>query len=333
MSYSVPELWFEKLNHRVGLPTWAGAACFGWAPFILLVFLTLPTLGPFEPLPIAFFEGVFDFLLALFTFYAGSYLRREINGLIKYAGEMNNEPLETSTQLDLSRFSSTGRVILVSLVVNALAVPLFALGQTVRPLSANLVGEVPFLWFNFILATFLWTFGYSMYSIYKMGKLPLKLRPYTEDRTLGLRPFGKASLNSTLIYVGVVSTVVIPVIFGGVLPLGLALGFLMLYPIGFLLFLLPLLSLHSKLVDARKKELAWIGPRATVLLQRIKAPEGDHIDQLTANEVSVLDKIKRDAQQIHTWPFDTSILARLLAILLSATAILLSVIIRNLFHI
>ncbi len=331
MSYLVPELWFEKLNHRVGLPNWAGAACFGLAPFLAL--LTLPALGSFVTSSEVIFQGVIDLNLALFTFYTASYLRRKLIGLIKYAGEMNNEPTETSTQLDLSRFSSTSRMILVYLVVNALVIPVFTLGQTGGPILASIEVQVPFLWFNFILATFFWTFGYSMYSIYKMGKLPLKLRPYTEDRTLGLRPFGKTSLNFTLIYVGVVSAILIPVIFGSALPLGLALGFLVLYPIGFLLFLLPLLSLHSKLVETKKKELAWIGPRATVVLQRVKALEGNQIDQLTTNEVSVLDKIRRDAQQIHTWPFDTGILARLVSILLSAAAILLTVIIRNWLHI
>ncbi len=330
MSYSVPELWFEKLNHRVGLPNWAGAACFGWVPFLLLSLL--PALELVLPLPTLIFVNVFGLVFAFFTFYTAGYLRREMTRLLNVVGEMDNGPIGGSIQFNLSRFSSTRRIMLVYPVILAITVPLYSLGQTGRSLLTGLEGEVPFLWFNFIFATFLWTFGYSMYSIYKMGKLPLKLRPYTEDRTLGLRPFGKASLNSTLIYVGVVSTIVIPVIFQGILPLGLALGFLILYPIGFLLFLFPLLSLHSKLVDAKKKELAWIGPRATVLLQRVKASDGGQIDELTANEVSVLDKIKREAQQIHTWPFDTGILARLLAILFTVVGILISGIIRNLLH-
>lgn len=330
LGYSVPELWFEKLSDWVGLPNWAGAICFGWAPFLLLSLL--PALASAFPPPTVIFLNAFDLVFAVFAFQTASYLRRELTRLLKFVDEIHGGLTGASTQLDLSHFSSARRVILVYLVTLAFVVPLFTLGQTGISLPVALEGEVPFFWFNFVFATFLWTFGYSMYSIYKMGKLPLKLRPYTEDRTLGLRPFGKASLNSTLIYVGVVSTVVIPVIFQGFLPLELSLAFLILYPVGFLLFLFPLLSMHSRLVDAKKQELAWIGPRATVLLQRVKASGNDQIDDRTANEISVLDMLKREAQQIHTWPFDTGILARLLAVLLTVVGILISGIIRNLLH-
>ena len=330
MSYSLPELWFERLDRLIGVPTWGGAVLFGWAPFPLLGFF--PTALSFFPLPAYIAFTVVDLGLAFFAFYAASYLRRETMGLLKYVGEMGGAP-DASSQIDLSRFSSTRRIGIVYVIALVILVPVYAFGQIGRtPLSA-LPEELPFLWFAFVLATFLWAFGYSMYSIYRMGKLPLKLRPYTEDRMLGLKPFGKASLNSTVMYVGVITAFVLPMAFGGTLPLELAVGFLVLYPVGFLLFLLPLLGLHSKLVAAKREELAWIGPRATSLLQKVKARGGDQFDELVAKEVAVLDVIKRDALQIHNWPFDTGILARLIAILLSVVAVLLSGIIKSFLHI
>ena len=45
--------------------------------------------------------------------------------------------------------------------------------------------------------------------------------------------------------------------------------------------------------------------------------------------MAVVDKVQRDVQQIRTWPFDTGIIARLLAIMISVTAILLSSYIRS----
>ena len=314
----------------MGLPTWADVIWFGWAPFLLLDLITLPA-SRFPEFSFVISNSL-AFVVALFTFLTMRFLRREITGLMEYVRGLNNGSNETAIQLDLSGFSSTRRVILVYGVLLVFTVPLFAFGQASTPIIVNLVSEVPFLWFNFLLATFFWTFGYSMYSISKIGKLPLMLRPYTEDRTLGLRPFGKASLNFTLIYVGVVSTIVIPVIIGGAIPVGIALGFLVLYPVGFLFFLVPLFGLHSKLVNAKAKELAWIGPRFTVLLEKVKTTKGDRLDQTTVNEVSVLDKIRRDAQQIHTWPFDTGIMARLAAIVISVVAVLLSAIVRDLLR-
>src|SRR5438445_9844445 len=55
-------------------------------------------------------------------------------------------------------------------------------------------------YFFLILASFLWVYGYSMYAIHRAGKLPLRLKPFTEDRNLGLKPFGTTSLRLASIY-------------------------------------------------------------------------------------------------------------------------------------
>ena len=190
-----------------------------------------------------------------------------------------------------------------------------------------MIGEIPFLWLNFVFATFFWTFGYSMYAINKMGKLPLKLKSYTRDRTLGLKPFATASMNSTLIYFATTTSVIVPVVLGGSIPLELALLFLVMYPLGLVLFLLPLRSLHSKLVEAKREALAKVTPRYERLVEVVSG--GAKVDQEVANEMAVVDKVQRDVQRFRTWPFDTGIIARLLAIMISVTAILLSSYIRS----
>jgi len=53
------------------------------------------------------------------------------------------------------------------------------------------------------------------------------------------------------------------------------------------------------------------------------------IDQRNVNEPTAIDKIQRDIQQIHTWPFDTGIVIGLAAVIFSLSAILLSAVIRN----
>ena len=45
-----------------------------------------------------------------------------------------------------------------------------------------------------------------------------------------------------------------------------------------------------------------------------------------------IDKVQRDLHQVHSWPLDTGIVVRLLAILLSITGILVSGIIRDFLH-
>ncbi len=246
-----------------------------------------------------------------------------MTGLLEYARSQEDSSAEVTQPLDLPNLTSAKRMLISYLLLSAFTVPLFIIGGT-GSLVENLEGEIPYLWSTWILATFFWTFGYSMYAIYRMGKLPLKLKPYTQDKTLGLKPFATASLNSSLIYFALVTALVLPILAGGAIPVNLGLLFLGLYPLGLLLFLLPLRSLHAKLVDAKAKKLAWLEPRATAMLQKLESEQGVQIDQVMTNELLVMDKIERDIQQIRAWPFDTGILTRLTAIIITVVAIILA---------
>src|SRR5438093_167988 len=117
-----------------------------------------------------------------------------------------------------------------------------------------------------------------MYSISKIGSLPMTLKPYTQDRTLGLRPFASASFSFTIIYLALATLIVSLGSGGGEILLHLELLALFLYPLGILFFLLHLWSLHRKLMEARAAEFRWLEPRATSVLQRLKADQGMKID-------------------------------------------------------
>jgi len=96
-----------------------------------------------------------------------------------------------------------------------------------------LLGLLPYVPSHFILATLFWTFGYSMYSISKIGSLPMTLKPYTQDRTLGLRPFASASFSFTIIYLALATLIVSLGSGGGEILLHLELLALFLYPWGY----------------------------------------------------------------------------------------------------
>lgn len=313
---------------------WAGVLAFGAAPFVLL---GLPFLGVNSPpgtqiwelAPLLLLTTGLALFISTFAFYTGRYLRREVGSLQEYAGTLSDSSSRETISLDFSNLSSIRKTIVAYILLNALTVPLFIFGGT-GTLLQNLEDETPYLWSNWILATFIWTFGYSMYSIHRMGRLPLRLKRHTQDRNLGLKPFATASLNSTLIYFGVVTTIVVAVAGGGAIPLSLALFFLALYPVGLGLFLLPLRSLHRKLVEAKQEELGLTASRYERVVEEVS--RGGSVDQSLANEMAVVTEIRREVQQIHTWPFDTGIIIRLAAVILSLTAILLSAVIRDLLH-
>ncbi len=325
---AIPELWFERLGAWLGVPLWAAAVVIGTGPFLLLGVLVLQASAPanatiFDVVGYVVSSSALALTISLLTFYTGRYLRREITGLREYARSLEDSQTEGTQHLDLSYLTSTKGMLISYVLLSAVTVPLFVIGGT-GSLVENVIGEIPYLWSSWILATFFWTFGYSMYAIYKMGKLPLKLKPYTQDKTLGLKPFATASLNSSLIYFALVTALVLVILTGGAIPVSLGLLFLGLYPLGLLLFLLPLRSLHAKLVEAKAQKLAWLEPRATAMLRKLESEQGVEIDQVMTNELLVMDKIQRDIQQIRAWPFDTGILTRLAAIIISVVAIILA---------
>ncbi len=324
------ELWFERFNRLTGLSFWVGAIVLALVPTFVLGFIG-NILTPIDPA--ALLVGIAQLSLISVTdvvlgFYTAARLRDRVEALRDFV-ETTDEASESSFESRIRGLSSIRGILLAWILLLSFFVPLFALGQG-GDIYYNLEGEIPYLYSNFLVATFFWVFGYSMYAIYRIGKLPIKLKPYTQDKTLGTRPFAAISLRFSLIYLAIATFLSTVIIFGGALPLSVSfLVPLVFYPPGFLFFLLPLFSIHRKLVDAKSQEMAWLEPRATAVLQKLKSDQGTEIDQRTVNELTAIDKIQRDISQIHTWPFDTGIVIRLAAVIISLLAILLSAIIRD----
>ncbi len=150
-----------------------------------------------------------------------------------------------------------------------------------------------------------------MKTLNDLGHARLSLRPFTEDRSLGLRPFGRAALRLAAIYEVAIVVAAIPEIIGanfsptGV-PTFVILGFL-----GAFFFFLPLESFRRLMRAAKTQELEWISPRYEELVKAVRESRGLHIDGGIVGSLSALDKIQRDVQQIHTWPIDAAIATRL----------------------
>jgi hypothetical protein len=111
-----------------------------------------------------------------------------------------------------------------------------------------------------------------MFKIYVIGKLPLQLKPFTEDRTLGLKPFGRTSLQLSGLYFFLVSSSFIPFSISYNQPplVGLVLAIVFL-SLGTLLFFAPLLGLRHHLLRAKSENMDWIAHRYTVLVTQLKS--------------------------------------------------------------
>jgi hypothetical protein len=147
-------------------------------------------------------------------------------------------------------------------------------------------------------ATFLWVFLSSMVAIYKMGRLPLRLKIFTDDRTLGLKPFATTSLHLITIYV-VAILLTFPIFLYPSFAVELSLT-IFLVP-GLFFFLVPLFGLHKKMSEARAEKSQLIGLRHSRVMGEVEAAGEQPLGEGLVNELLAIDAIKREIHQMHDW--------------------------------
>jgi hypothetical protein len=206
------------------------------------------------------------------------------------------------------------RPVLVTWIV-LLAAAVLVLEPVFNPgysLFQNVLRELLYSYTRLLQATFLWVFLSSMIAIYKMGQLPLKLKIFTDDRTLGLKPFANTSLHLITIYV-VANLLTFPIFLYPNFAVELSLT-VFLVP-GFFFFLVPLLGLHKKMRRARTEKSAMIGLRHSRVMSEVESTGEGLLDERLVNELLAIEAIKREIHQLHEWPFDIGTIARLSGVL------------------
>jgi hypothetical protein len=310
-------------------PFWLGAVIVSFVPTRILStidYLIAPSQGLGG---LILDESLFLSLIMLYFLYGMRYITRRIDRLAEYARGMSSG----NTALPLGTHYRLSRVLLVWIILLEALNALSPIPLTVEGFAKD---QIPvFAYFFLILAFFLWTYGSSMLAIYRAGRLPFRLKPFTEDRTLGLRPFGTVSLRLASVYsifpiiVTILQLLTINVEVPGGVTVGLGsfrasdavfLGGLIF--VGVVLFLLPLVGIHRRLQEARSQELNWITPRYTTLVQRLKdrAIRSDGLESVNekdglASELSMVRQIESDIHRIQTWPFDIGVITRLATVL------------------
>ncbi len=312
------------------LPFWLGAVIVSFVPTKILStieYVLVPSQGVGS---LILDEALVLSLIMLYFLYAMRYIATRMGRLSEYAKGMSPENTALGLRTPPIRLS---RVLIVWII-------LLVVINLVSPIPLSFEGAVSnhvlvFAYFFLILSFFLWTYGSSMLAIYRAGKLPFQLKPFTEDRTLGLKPFGTVSMRLVSVYaifpiiVTFLQLITINVEVPGGVTVGpgsfrasdlIILGGLIL--VGVILFLIPLLGIHRRLQEARRQELSWITPRYTNLVQRLK-DRMTHSDQseianekdALASEISIVRQIESDIHRIQTWPFDLGVITRLATVL------------------
>jgi hypothetical protein len=245
----------------------------------------------------------------VYILFSSRYIRRRTERLEQYAVSMGADKslIHTTFLSDVRPVIATWVLLLLTSVF--VLEPIFNPGYS---LVQSILRELLYSYSRLLQATFLWVFLSCMIAIYKMGRLPLRLRVFTDDRTLGLKPFANTSLQLITIYViAIFLTFPIFLYPNFAVELGLT---IFLVP-GLFFFLVPLLGLHKKMREVRAEKSAVLGLRHSRVMSEVEAAGEAPLSEGLVNELLAIDAIKREIHQMHDWPFDIGTIARLGGIL------------------
>jgi len=313
-----PKQWFENASTALRLPPWVGVCIVGLIPAAGLWYLGIDIriatdFTGFPPVSLPLLVVNVSFLLL-----ASLLIRSRTLQLRDYTRSLGVEP-DADWVGRLTSLRAIASVWVVLLVTTSLVLDPYVFGLYYSPTQIALRLFVT-SYLRFIQATFLWVLGYAMYLIYKWGRLPIRLKSFTEDSTLGLNAYGRASLLFVTLYiVGMLLTFPVFVYKSEAIVWSQTMFSLL----GLALFLGPLFSLRRKLVEARKEKLAWISRRHRRVIESIETGGDGPIDPLLVNELLAVDNIRNDLHRISSWPFNASIVVRLITVVITPLALIL----------
>ena len=156
------------------VPFWLGAVIVSFVPTKILStieYLLVPSQGVGS---LILDEALVLSLIMLYFLYAMRYIATRMDRLSEYTNGMS--PEDTTLRLRTSPIRLS-RVLIVWII-------LLVVINLVSPIPSSIEGAVSnhvlvFAYFFLILAFFLWTYGSSMVAIYRAGKLPFQLKPFT----------------------------------------------------------------------------------------------------------------------------------------------------------
>ncbi len=279
-------------------------------------------------------------LLLFFVFYMTGFMRRRLISAEKGMSPILPEREQTFHETFEFVFRQWPPVVIAALIIafyvisssDYLTASFSAYAVNIA--TAIYLAIVYPLWF-IACCTFAWVYFGSIYGLHKLGQKPLILKPSTEDRMLGVRPFGDLSLSMSVVYfsamvilimMAIASMIGSPIV--GFVPfITLLTTFI---AVGVVLFVSPLYAVHTKMVEQKDIErtellkLACIGvdgkpePCANDTVAKMQRK----LDNLTS--LMTLERAEKSLNSVPDWPIDTAILNKFVTIIISVIAIILA---------
>lgn len=248
--------------------------------------------------------------------------------------------------------AALGLLFIVSLVVLSspeAVLELSYMAYCTDPVSIAFVIIVLPLWL-LVFGTFAWVYFGSILGLREIGKTPLKMKSFREDRMLGMKPIGSLSLSLAFMYfVGLGILTVASIVSMEVLTYLVTQWFMIVLTfLGVVLFFLPLNAFHRQMLGVKRQEQEALRIRLFTLGRtqdglgdsHSKSSSMKHVrdELIRLSETLTATATEKEVSAIFTWPFDPAILGRLGAMVVTILTLILGNLIltwikTNIFHI
>jgi hypothetical protein len=175
--------------------------------------------------------------------------------------------------------------------------------------------------------TGLWVYLVIVSDLSQLGRRPLRLRPFEDDRSLGLRPLGTLGARA----ISVLTVGAVPLAAAGVRDPRSFVGLLIVLTLGIALMFAALWPIHTQMAAAKAQSLRRARGLVAEALRPVTGKWSADALQHQAPMLLAAEQVERRAAAIQEWPFDETILARIAAILTAVTATIIARLVLNSF--
>jgi hypothetical protein len=284
---------------------------------------------PFQsPNPI---NEILGTLLIFYLYYTVRYLRLRI-----VKAERQITPIvsggESEYDAIFGRVNSSRSIVLLTVVFEILA--LLVTSENLSLSAVTVYSKIDQVLLILAFSTLVWEYAISSWGLHKLGQSQLKLKSFLEDRFMGARSIGNVALSLTVAYLGGLllffldSATFLPVTTN----LGFASFYLILLALGVVMFFLPLNSIHKKMQIEKADNQRELGRQLLTIKQSSSGQSSNSPGSIENVEKAVTELVRLKNLEITekklastpSWPFDIQLLAKLITIILSVTAVLLT---------
>ena len=317
----------QLIPFRYPLATLAWVIILGPISFELANFLQNGTRPPYFPAPLNALAGS---VLLFYVFYVVRYVRLKIAGAEPVVVQIMQGG-EVAYQSIFGRVTKTRPILLLTIFLEALAFLSTLQGRSFSITSGlDVITQVLLI---LAFATLIWEYSVSNWGLHKLGTSHLKLKSFLEDRFMGAKTIGNLALSLTSAYlVGVLLFFLDTLTFLSIPLLLFAIFYLVLLALGITMFFLPLDSLHKKMLTEKIENQRELSREFLAIKNSYATGSADASAASQTVEESVTQLVRlKDLEMTEnrlgktpTWPFDIQLLAKLVTIVLSVTAVLLT---------